>query len=139
MSDDCRVEELGHTSEVGLRLSAATPETLYCCAARAMFDLLQTEVEPDAPAHRFEVHIAAQDRESLMVDWLSELLYLHETEGIVLVDCRLTDLSETSLLAVVEGSPPKAPPYLHIKAVTYHQIAVEQTGDGWAATVYFDI
>lgn len=136
---DCLIEELGHTSEIGLRVRADAPEQLFACTAQAMFGLLR--VAPDtsrAPIHH-TITIDSMDEESLMVDWLSELLYLHETTGALYSDCTVLRWTATHLEAQVTGYPPVEPPAVHIKAVTYHQLLIQANAEGWTAQVYFDI
>lgn len=137
--DTCHYEELEHTAEVGVRVHAPGPEALYACAARAMFSLLNVEpdTQPRAASHRLVVE--SSDAESLMVDWLDELLFLHETTGTIVTECDVNRWSPDRLEASITCNPPLEPPSTHIKAVTYHQLSVVDTGDGWQAEVYFDI
>jgi SHS2 domain-containing protein len=135
----CRSEELGHTAEIGLRVEADAPETLYACAARGMFELLRVPPDPAQPEIRHLVSIDSIDAESLLVDWLSELLYLHETSGALLTDCTVLHWTPTHLEAEARGRPPSQRPAVHIKAATYHQLRVAADANGWTAQVYFDI
>lgn len=136
---NCRFEELGHTAEIGLRIQAGAPEELFACAAQAMFSLLRAPVNPEQPPRVHHVQIDAHDGESLLVDWLNELLYLHETTGAIFDECTVLRWTLTHLEAEVRGRKPLATPSLHIKAVTYHQLAITADADGWTAQVYFDI
>lgn len=136
---DCSVEELGHTSEIGLRLRADAPEQLFACAAQATFSLLRVQPNTARPEVQHRVTIDSIDGESLMVDWLSELLYLHETTGAIFSDCAILRWTATHLEAEVTGYPPSEPPAVHIKAVTYHQLVIQANADGWTAQIYFDI
>lgn len=135
----CRIEELGHTADIGLRIRADSPRALFACAGQAMFDLAGAKTDNAGPSNQRSVVVTSIDVESLLVDWLSELLYLHETTGEVYTDCLVTSWSPTRLEATVEGGPPAQPPILHIKAVTYHQLRVVEEEGGWLAQVYFDI
>ena len=136
---DCLVEELGHTSEIGLRVRADAPEQLFACAAHAMFALLRVPLDTTRPVIHHHVTVDSIDGESLMVDWLSELLYLHETSGALFSDCAILRWTATHLEAEVSGYPPAAPPAVHIKAVTYHQLLIQANASGWTAQIYFDI
>jgi SHS2 domain-containing protein len=136
---DCLIEELGHTSEIGLRVRADAPEQLFACAAQGMFALLRVHPDKRRPATQHHVTIDSSDGESLMVDWLSELLYLHETSGAIFADCTILRWTATHLEAHVAGYPPDEAPAVHIKAVTYHQLLIQANADGWMAQVYFDI
>jgi SHS2 domain-containing protein len=136
---DCSIEELGHTSEIGVRVRAATPEQLFACSAHAMFGLLRVQPDTTRPPIHHPVTIDSIDSESLMVDWLSELLYMHETTGALFSDCTILRWTPTHLEAQASGYPPVAPPAVHVKAVTYHQLLIQANADGWTAQIYFDI
>jgi SHS2 domain-containing protein len=83
--------------------------------------------------------VESLDAESLLVDWLNELLYLHETTGEIYTQFTVKTWIPTRLEATVGGGPPHLPPIRHIKAVTYHQLRVSHDAGGWTAQVYFDI
>lgn len=146
-STDCTYEELGHTSEIGLKLEAKTAADLFTCAAQAMFHLIQpvpvpaskVSVAADEDAQWRQISLSADDPESLLVDWLSELLYLFETTGLIFHRYNVMTWEPTFIEATVTGDKPEQPPAMHIKAVTYHQIDVSQTAENWQARIFFDI
>jgi len=81
------------------------------------------------------------DVETLLVSWLQELLYLLDTEDLVFGRFQVT-LQEFLLEATAWGSV--FDPKIHtmkteIKAVTYHQLEVTKSDQGWEAQVIFDI
>lgn len=137
--DECTFEELEHTAEIGIRVSASGPGALYACAARAVFSLLNVKPDRKTGAVLHELSVDSADAESLMVDWLGELLFLHETTGTVMAECRVKHWSPVRLEAEVAMHPPLQPPTMHIKAVTYHQLSIVETETGWEAVVFFDI
>ncbi len=134
-----QVEELPHTSEVGLEVRAASGAGVYAGLARAMFALIGTHPPPRPRFTRRPVTLSAPDAEALLVDWLSELLYLHAVTGLIFPRCAIHVWTPTRLEAVVGGCRPARRPILDIKAVTYHDIRVAQEGEGWLGRVYFDI
>jgi SHS2 domain-containing protein len=76
------------------------------------------------------------------VNWLSELLYLQDAEGWLFREFELNSLSHNSLAAVARGErldPARHQLKLLVKAITYHQLALEETPAGWRAQVYVDI
>ena len=86
--------------------------------------------------------VSATDLEDLLVRWLSELLYLYDTQRLLCCACTFATLEPTHLVATVAGEPldPERHPIdTEIKAVTYHQIAVEQVAGRWQARVIFDL
>jgi len=136
---DCDFEELGHTAEVGMRVRSASAATLFACAGQAMFALIGAESDRESFAAQRTVTLDAPDIESLLVDWLNELVYLHETTGEVYPECRVIEWTPTSLSATITGYQPSQSPALHVKAVTYHELQVREEQDGWMAQVYCDI
>lgn len=136
---ECSYEELGHTAEIGLAIAAPTPARLYACAAQGMFALLRVETEGTEAIDRRRVTVSALDAESLMVDWLNELVYLYEITGAVYTECRVESWSPTALTAEITGYRPASAAALHIKAVTYHQLEIGEEGGRWRAQVFFDI
>jgi SHS2 domain-containing protein len=136
---DCLIEELSHTAEIGVRVQADAPEQLYACAAQAMFGLLRVPLDESAQPRLQLVTIDSIDGESLMVDWLNELIYLHETSRLIFSGCSILRWTATHLEAEVRGYPPLATPVLQIKAVTYHQLLIQANAAGWMAQIFFDI
>jgi SHS2 domain-containing protein len=88
--------------------------------------------------HTRAVALESVDAESLLVDWLGELAYWAEREGLVFPEVSLEPVSATALAGAVRGG--RAPELQkHIKAVTYHDLAIHQTADGYEVTVVFDV
>ena len=136
---DCDVEELGHTSEIGLRVLAPTQPDLFRCLACAMIGLTGAAAEPEEEPQFYEVDLTAGDVESLVVDWLNEILYLHEVSGLVVDDVEVEEITPQMIQATVLGRRGGRAPDLQIKAVTYHQLKIGREQEGWKAEVFFDI
>jgi SHS2 domain-containing protein len=133
----CDYEELSHTAEVGLRVRAGTPAALFMCAAAGMSAIMGAQ--PGERDVRREVVVESLDAESLLVDWLSELIYLHEITGAIYDQGEITNWTPTRLEATVVGGAPASPPQRSIKAVTYYGLRLAEEAGGWLAEVYFDI
>jgi SHS2 domain-containing protein len=137
MADDCTLEELAHPADVGMRVRAPTREALFACAARSLFVL--AGAPPGRPTERQRVSVTAGDAESLLVEWLNELLYRYETSGQIVAEAQIVAWSPTALTADVWCAPPAEPPHYAIKAVTYHRLRLAETPDGWIAEYYVDV
>ena len=134
-------ETFEHTADLGLRVRAASEEELFAEAARGLFSMIVAELETVQPTHPREFTIAGQDRDYLLFDWLNELLYVFDTERLLLsqFDVRMTG---EGLTATARGEPydPQRHRLDHeVKAITYHGLRVEQDADGWLAEVIVDI
>jgi len=78
----------------------------------------------------------------LMVAWLSELLYLHEVEGLLLCDFALAEIDESRVTGVVGGEvfdEGRHSIKTEVKAVTYHQLEIREQAGRWQARIIFDI
>lgn len=131
---------LPHTADTGIEASAPTFIALVEELATGMFELMAT-AECPATGTTVTADVEASTREDLVVDALSELLYISETEDLYLCRFEVTAPGEGSLHVRAVGVPikdaePTGPP---IKAVTYHQLEISGTPEGWAARVYFDV
>ncbi|HUV95583.1 MAG TPA: archease [Anaerolineae bacterium] len=133
-----RFEELDHTADLCIRAYGSDLKELFACAARGMFSLMQCA--PGGPGRRVSHHIAleADDVETLLVDWLNELLYLGEA-GQELYDAYdMTHLGERHLEATVSGAT-NHPPRRGIKAATFSDLHVTRGSSGYQATITFDV
>jgi SHS2 domain-containing protein len=110
---------------------------LFANAAYAMFSQL-VDVERIVASVQHVVKVEGVDYESLLVNWLDELLYLHETRGEVYSAFDIHKLSPRRLRATVHGGHTEDI-YTIIKAATYHELAIDKTDQGYAATIIFDV
>jgi len=130
-----------HTADLGIEVYGEDQRDLFINAGRALFDLI-TDLDKVEMKTALSFTVEAIDREDLMVSWLGELLYFHQSEGYLLSDFVLHDLGEQSLRATVQGETYEAHRHQltrEIKAVTYHQLKVTQEKERWLARIVFDI
>jgi SHS2 domain-containing protein len=142
------LDEIDHTGDVGIRVTAPTIEQLYERAAVGMFWVL-TDVEAVRDREATTVAVTARDREAVMVKWLSELNFVHATDNRLFrrFDVELTagageEGDALRLDATCHGESvdrSRHTLYTEIKAVTFHGMAVEETSDGWTVQVIFDM
>ena len=137
-----RYESLEHTSEAGIIARGATLAEAFANIAEGMYDLM---LELDGVEERESREIALEDQnsEALLVDWLLELLFLTETEGLVFRRFAVDELSETRLRARVWGE--RFDPERHrshnvvVKAVTHYLLEIGREDGGYRVQVLFDI
>lgn len=131
-------ETFDHTADLGVRVFGKTREALYANAAKAMFDLI-ADIKTIRPVGELEVEVFGQDDVSLMVNWLSELLVVHEVEGFLLSEFDVK-LEGHTLRATVRGEPLDRDRHelrRNIKAVSYHKLLVNSE-EGFVQVI-FDI
>ncbi len=87
-----------------------------------------------------EISLEAENRETLLIDWLNEILYRSDVKVKVYSEFELLEFSESpyKIKTRMRGLA-LAQKRLEIKAATYHQLEIKKTDGGWQATVIFDI
>ena len=132
-------EILDHTADVGLLARAATVIGVFETATRGLADL--AGIWRGGAGEEIIIEVEARDHEGLLVDWLSEVLYLHDARNLALTSVVIDDLSSTHIRGRVgtRSLTESDETGISIKAVTYHQLSVHETSEGWRATIFFDI
>jgi SHS2 domain-containing protein len=136
-----RFEFLDHTADAGLIVYGESLKALFENAGEAFFHLI-TDLRKVRRRIERRVEIGKEGLERLMVDWLSELLYLHDVEHLLFKGFKVESVGENGLKAVVKGEPFQEGVHViktGVKAVTYHGIEVRKENDGWRARIIFDL
>ncbi len=134
-------EIIDHTADLGLHVMAADPSDLFATAARGLFDIM---VPPATLRARrtLSLTVAGADWPDLLVNWLRELLYLWSGKGLLVASVQIHDIAADRIAADVAVDlydPARHEIGIEIKAVTYHQAAVERQPAGWEARIIFDV
>jgi SHS2 domain-containing protein len=77
-----------------------------------------------------------------MVDWLNELLYLHDVENLLFKEFEVESVGENGLKAVAKGEPFQEEAHViktEVKAATYHRIEVRKERGRWRAQIILDL
>ena len=132
-----RYEEVEHTADRALLVRGLDLPDLFVGAARGMYSLMG-DVDGLVATTWREIRLEASDLESLLVDWLNELLFLSEMEGLHFVDSQVELLDDVRLVARAGGIPAQftAP---SIKAATFHNLALVRDEAGWSTVITFDV
>ena len=134
-------ETFEHQADLGLLVHGTDGPELFAEAALAFFSLV-CDLDRVEERDRYELAGEAGDVEELLVDWLNDLVYLFEGEGVVCRRIALPVWSVTRYRAELFGEP--ADPGRHnlrdvVKAATYHGLSVTQDESGWHARVILDV
>ncbi len=135
-----KYEFLEHPADLKIRAFGWDLTELFTNAALAMMEFLYGKnICRDAPRRVSTEMISTQSRDlsSLLVDWLSEILYLSDTNNRAYTEFKINKISETKIEAEVGSYPAKA--IEDIKAVTYNELKIEKQDGLWVAEVVFDI
>lgn len=134
-------EIVGTTADLAISAIAGTLKGLFATAATGLFSLL---ADPTSirPISQRTVTAEAGDLVGLLIAFLNELLFLHESEDWLMASVSITTVSPTRIEAVMAGETIDSTRHQiqrHVKAVTYHRASVRRTSRGWEATVIVDV
>lgn len=128
--------EFEHTADWGLEVWAPDLSGLLEEAARGMFGLMGVVVSREDRCHR-QLQISGDDHEQLLVSFLEELLFISESEDLAFDEFRLNLIGD-SLVARLEGGSIISRDK-QIKAVTFHNLVIEEDERGLATRIIFDV
>jgi SHS2 domain-containing protein len=134
-------ELLEHTADVGLAAGAETLEALFETATEGMATIAGVWSPGNGEGDRLRIHLEGGDVEGLLVDWLNEVLYEHDSRRSALRNVEVEHVEESAVTGFIELAPlsGRDDEGVQIKAVTYHQLRVRRADGGWEATVFFDV
>ena len=133
-------EIVNHTADVGIIAYGADMSQAFANAARGLFSLI-TELDDVAEVLYRDTELTAADEESLLVEWLNELIFLFDVENILFKRFDITQLNNTQLKARSYGEKVDSAKHklkTGVKAATYHMLKISK-GDGCKVQVLFDI
>ncbi|MDH7601620.1 MAG: archease [Armatimonadota bacterium] len=141
MKREHRFEVVEHTADVGVvGIGNSMAEAFENCAY-GMFSQM-AELEKYAPEVHKQIVVVGSDNEELLQKFLTELLVMFDADGLLPLDVEITELSCGRLSAWVDAKKiDETIEWLgpQIKAVTYHQMSIEEHNGEWRAKVIFDV
>jgi SHS2 domain-containing protein len=136
--DDAGFEVVEHTADWALLVWGKDLDELFTFASAGMSSLMVADQDALPRNIVRSITLEAFDAETLLVDWLSELAYWAEDEQLVFREFDISITGDLLLSATVRGG--RADELVkHIKAVTYHNLAIQKTGRGLQVTIVFDV
>ena len=139
-----RIEGLTR-ADIAFRVEEESLEELFRTAWRATLELMLPDPSGLRARERRPIALANPAVDLLLFDFLGELVYYKDAEGLLL---GLESLALRGgpgayrLTAVAAGEaadPARHELGLDVKAVTLHHLAVERVPRGWRATVVLDV
>jgi SHS2 domain-containing protein len=132
---------LEHKADLKIRAFGKTKEELFENAMIGMFKAAGYKSTKQLTTRQLttKIKIVSFDLPSLLVDFLSEILYLVETKKLVFEKVNFEKFGEKEIEATLIGKPLKRMG-VHIKGVTFHDLAIFQKKDKtWEAIILFDV
>ena len=131
---------IDHTADFGIHVFGSDLKDLFSNAAFAMFDLI-TDIKSLKGEDESGLNVKGNDRPDLIVNWLRELLYFWNGKEKLIESVDITSITGNELAAKIRFDsfdPARHSIKNEIKAVTYHQIQVNQITSGWESKIIFD-
>ena len=145
--DALSFEFLDHTADTAVRLKSADPKELFRDATRALLAIFVASGEgsPVVPRASLPIRVEAEDGETLLVDYLNELVFLFDTKQFLALDLEAS-VVELEAPSRVEGTlkgetfdPARHVVKTEVKAATFHGMEIKKTKEGLEADVVFDL
>jgi SHS2 domain-containing protein len=131
--------ELPHTADVRIRVTSESLEGLFSEAAVAMMTIMYGRADPGNVQRTISVD--ADSTEDLMMDFLSEVLFVSEVDGLVFssVAVSVSGNRLTSTLLGEPFDPRKHRAGTEIKGVSYSGLSILKEDDGYVLDILFDV
>ena len=138
-----QLKEIEHTADRAFLVRGKDLNELFTQAAQA---LLQFEGRKPygkgSLSREAEVEVDGFDRETLLVNWLNEILFFFDTEGIVFVEFAIDSWTSHEITGRAKGERFDAERHelrTGVKAATYHQFESHAIPGGWELRIFVDV
>jgi len=132
-------EEISHTADVKIRVHAPTLEALFSETFKALMQVMYGTDRSGGILK--EIRIESSDIESLLADFLSDVLFVSEVESLVFsdVDIRIDGLSLTAELTGEPFDPVRHSGGSEVKGISYSGLAITHGAKGYKLDIIFDV
>ncbi len=142
MGKDPNYKLIDHTADIGIIVYGRTLEDLFRESALSLIHLMFGVLPEKEDCEKKELTVEGIDLVDLMVNWLSEILYLFEGKRRIVIDVNIKSLDSEKIEAELDTVPfdeKKHEIQCEIKAVTYHQLEISEKDKKWEAQIIFDV
>ncbi len=129
---------LNHPSDLKVLIKGKNLAGVFASAALALAELQFAYNKSEKPRKIDLIEIKSENAEMLLVDFLSELLYLSDVNDLAYNDVEVEEITERKIKCKAKGFSIKEVK-TEIKAVTYHDVEVKKTDNGFEAIALFDV
>jgi len=131
-----RIVELEHTADAAIQVSAKDLTSLFQYAAEGMYHMIGVRLDTNAKIHKSDLYLSEMDYETLLVTFLTELLFFVENR-ICYKDFSL-EIGEQELKGSLEGYPILSLER-EIKAVTFNNLEIRKKDGLFSTQIVFDL
>jgi len=136
-----KYEIIDHPSDIGIIARGRTKKEAFENAAFGMMDMM-FDLSKVKPKETIKIKVEGEDIQSLLVNWLNELIYLSDAKRIMFSSYEILSFGDKMLEALVAGEKigtAKHKVKLYIKAATYNQIDIVKIKSGYSIKIIFDV
>ena len=128
-------------ADVGIHAWGASLADAFARAAEGMFALV-VDAASVADTEVRETRAQGDSPEALLVNWLNECLYVHEIEGFAVAHVEVDTCGGGLVHGTLHGEP--IDPARHrlgtiVKAVTYHQLGIQERSGSFDVRLVVDV
>ncbi|MFP3189551.1 MAG: archease [Sulfolobaceae archaeon] len=142
MSIGKKYEFFDHTADIGIKAYGRDLNEAFENAALAVFEVI-TDTSKVEPKESREIEIDGMDLENLLYRWIESLLVYCDSELFLFGKFKVKiDLENLRLNAIAWGekfNPDKHERRTVVKAMTYHEMSIVKTNNGYELTFVVDI
>ena len=142
-------EFIEHTADIKIKVYGSSLKGLFNNALKALFQVTlpiskncsirDGEEVCNSFTIKRKISVVSANLESLLVDFLSEVLCMMDTYDEAYGDIVFSFLSEQEIVGTLKGVPFNKIGGEDIKAITYHELSIEKNDEGWQAIIVFDV
>jgi SHS2 domain-containing protein len=125
--EEIEYELIEHTADVAVKAYGKSLNEMFANAALGMFNVM-TDTSEVKSVGEYAIEVESADLQGLLVDWLSELLYLFDTQDVLLREFDVA-IEGNKLAASVRGEKldrERHPLKSDVKAATYHMLEIDE-------------
>jgi SHS2 domain-containing protein len=132
-------EEISHTADIKIRVRAPTLEALFSETFNALMQVMYGTDRSGGTIK--EIKVESPDNESLLLDFLSEVLFVSEVESFVFFNASIS-IHGSRLTAELSGEP--FDPIRHaggseVKGISYSGLSIIHDANGYMLDIIFDV
>jgi SHS2 domain-containing protein len=131
--------EISHTADVKIRAQAQTLDALFTDAFLALMQVVYGTDRNEGIIK--EIRIESDNIESLLCDFLSEVLFIAEVEGLVFsrADIKIDGLHLTASLCGEPFDPLRHSSGTEVKGISYCGLVIVKDANGYMLDILFDV
>jgi SHS2 domain-containing protein len=132
-------EEISHTADIKIRVRAPTLEALFSETLNAMMHIIYG-TDRGGCIHK-EIRIESSGNESLLADFLSEVLFMSEVENLVFsgADIKINGLHLSAELTGEQFDPVRHSGGSEVKGISYSGLEITNDTNGYMLDIIFDV